>query len=282
MADQRVSLDKETLDKVAQQIGLTIQQIQQAILNAPSYDRRTRTALLSEVKQRLAVAVRIAGDALEGEIRRQYTVGSREVGTLLQQSGVRSNTSVGVIGAATIASLILQGRQSIEIAATNVSRNAQRVISVAARREIQAMQAAGLTRRAAEAKVTPIVRETIRQNNLFGIIDRAGRQWSLERYSKMVIDTMAMEARNTAVLNKNLEAGIDLVRISKYGSKHKICKNWEGEIVSITGDTPGFPSADQPRADGVFHPGCRHFFVPLTKSERQKYSGVMASVGPNA
>jgi hypothetical protein len=93
-----------------------------------------------------------------------------------------------------------------------------------------------------------------------GFVDRTGRKWSLSSYSEMVARTTSREAFNEGTRSRLLSNGQDLARIST-GSSEKscdACRAWVGRVVSLTGATPGYPTLDEARAAGMFHPNCTH------------------------
>jgi len=54
-----------------------------------------------------------------------------------------------------------------------------------------------------------------------------------------------------------VENDFDLVQVSAHGGCD-LCAPWEGAILSISGDTPGYPTVDEAEASGLFHPNCKH------------------------
>lgn len=96
-----------------------------------------------------------------------------------------------------------------------------------------------------------------------GFVDKAGRRWTLENYSKMVIRTTTREAVSRGTHDGLLDMGQDLVKITKHLHPHDICTPYEGRTFSITGKTPGYPVLDQ---WPPFHPQCVHVAVPASDS----------------
>ena len=97
----------------------------------------------------------------------------------------------------------------------------------------------------------------------FRFIDRSGREWNTDRYIQMNVRTNTMEIYNAQKVDTLVRAtGQDLVRISDDGRTAKVscdaCQKWAGRIVSVTGNDPDFPSLDEAKSDGMFHPNCIH------------------------
>jgi hypothetical protein len=88
--------------------------------------------------------------------------------------------------------------------------------------------------------------------------DKRGRRWDLASYAEMAIRTSAGNAQVTGHLDKLEQNGRDLVIVSAHGDCCPLCEPWQGRILSISGDTPGYPTVAQARAAGLLHPNCRH------------------------
>lgn len=71
--------------------------------------------------------------------------------------------------------------------------------------------------------------------------------------------------------------GEDLIQISYHTSTCEMCAPRNGKVLSLTGQTPGYPTLAEAEGAGLFHPNCRHassLFIPespedlLSDSER--------------
>ena len=89
--------------------------------------------------------------------------------------------------------------------------------------------------------------------------DAAGRTWDTATYFQMNVRTNAMRVYNDCLVdNVARETGSDLMRISTGGDPDCECFAWEGCIISVSGQTKGFPSYEDARKGGCFHPNCTH------------------------
>ena len=100
--------------------------------------------------------------------------------------------------------------------------------------------------------------EVMSQHPDFAFVDRAGRRWKPERYLRMVSRTLMAESQREAHETAYAEAGVDLVKVSIHGTKCEKCAPYEGEVLSLTGATKGYPTVSEARAEGLFHPNCKH------------------------
>lgn len=110
------------------------------------------------------------------------------------------------------------------------------------------------------AQVARNFRNELAEHGVTGFKDRAGRHWNMRTYSEMVARTTTMEAHLEGTKNRFLENGYDLVVISQHPGACGLCVPWEGEILSLTGKTPGYPTMAEAEKAGLFHPNCRHTF----------------------
>lgn len=89
--------------------------------------------------------------------------------------------------------------------------------------------------------------------------DSAGHVWDTKTYIQMNVRTNTMRVYNDCLADDIArETGSDLARISTGGDADCDCAAWEGCIISISGKTKGFPSYDDARNGGCFHPNCTH------------------------
>ena len=103
-------------------------------------------------------------------------------------------------------------------------------------------------------------RDKLRAHGITGFTDSRGREWNMKTYAEMVARTTTMEAHLTGTANRLLEHGHDLVKVSSHAGSCEKCAPWQGKILSLTGRTPGYPTLEEARAEGLFHPNCRHAY----------------------
>ena len=90
-------------------------------------------------------------------------------------------------------------------------------------------------------------------------IDSGGREWEARDYFTMSVRTNSMRVYNDVLAGNITNNGDDLAQISRHGDPHcSGCFPWEGRIISLTGKTKGFPTYEDAREAGCFHPNCTH------------------------
>lgn len=105
--------------------------------------------------------------------------------------------------------------------------------------------------------------KTIQDKGFVGVVDSAGRRWNLKTYAEMITKTKLADADREKDRLMGEREGIDLAVISDHGSTCAVCSKWENVIISMNGKTAGFPTYDEAKAQGMFHPRCQHHLNPV-------------------
>jgi len=105
-----------------------------------------------------------------------------------------------------------------------------------------------------------------------GFTDRAGRNWDMSSYVEMATRSASGRAAIQGHIDRQVQEGRDLVVISDHPSECPLCRPYEGEILSISGNNPEYGALDTAVSNGLFHVNCRHSltgYIPgLTKVEK--------------
>jgi len=205
-------------------------------------------------------ALGVKGDEwLRQELPQYYNDGGNIALQDLRRMGVElDSTGLVALDKEAIKSLVEEASGSYGSAVQGVSRFARGVLADAVKQQVIFTLAEGKLTGEARKTISARVGEVLSENGLKAVTDRAGKQWSLDTYSEMLVRTKAVEARNQGLTNKMLSYGYDLVQVSDHNSKHKACRAWEGKVLSLSGQTPGYPTLDTAKAAGLFHPNCEH------------------------
>jgi len=107
------------------------------------------------------------------------------------------------------------------------------------------------------------MREELAKRGITGFVDKAGRQWSMRTYTEMAVHDCAMNSFREGTRLRLLEHGYDLVVFSSHSKACPSCQRWEGVTVSLTGNTPGYPTLAEVRSGGghMLGPNCRHIYT---------------------
>lgn len=127
------------------------------------------------------------------------------------------------------------------------------------RKQIQSKISLGKLTGEAVQEIKKEIVSVLQKQGLQSLIDRGGREWTLDRYSEMLTRTHLIKANTEAAVNRAQEFEVDLVEVSVHGTEDSLCLQYEGNIYSLSGKSsqydrlPEFPP---------FHPNCKHTLLP--------------------
>lgn len=88
--------------------------------------------------------------------------------------------------------------------------------------------------------------------------DDSGRMWDIASYTEMAVRTALGQSAMEGHFGRLQERGYDLVQVSDHPEECEICRPWEGRILSMSGDDKRYPSVEEARSAGLWHPNCGH------------------------
>ena len=115
----------------------------------------------------------------------------------------------------------------------------------------------------ARASASKRIHEYLRLQLLDGkFIDKAGRNYNLRDYSKMVARTRLRQAQTEAVKQTCVQYENDLVQWSRHSNPCDDCAPLEGQIFSLSGSHPEYPMLTE---EPPLHPNCEHDISPTSE-----------------
>jgi hypothetical protein len=194
------------------------------------------------------------------EIPKYYNDGANIALQDLRRLGVDLDPRTGgaLINREAIKALTDESAEAIAQSMTAISRSVRQRLGEVLKTQLNFIIAEGKLSGDTLKTITAAVRDQIEKNGLTALRDKSGRSWSMDNYADMLVRTKAVEARNQGLTNQMLRYGYDLVQVSNHNTDHLACKKYEGKILSLTGKTPGYPSLEKAKLDGLFHPRCKH------------------------
>ena len=159
--------------------------------------------------------------------------------------------------------------ETVQLLAENLVTNTEDVLQMVGRRVADTFRQAGLSALqettalgGTRVDATRRMVAALVDDGIYAVQYRDGSVHALGDYGEMVARTVSRECQNVAVENRMAELGEDLVKISTHGGACPLCTPWEGKILSLSGQTPGYPTLDEAKAAGLFHPRCVHVQMP--------------------
>lgn len=247
-------------------------EIEKEILTATDFGVYNRSVILNKIDAILQdVAIKTKG-FIQEELPLYYEKGLKQATSQLNNIGAEVGTigQFNVIHQEAIEALIDDTARAFGESLTGIARSANILLGKTLREEITFRIAKGFIAGEALREAKKAIKGVLRERGISSLVDKAGRNWTLDRYSEMLFRTKAVEARNRGLVNKMAEYNYDLVQVSQHYNTCDVCADWEGEILSITGETSGYPTLAQAEADGLFHPNCRHAVNVLIPSLARK------------
>lgn len=255
-----VNVSEAQLAKLTKTYRLAYKQIYEEIAGATSFGAANRRAIIAQIDAILKELGQSTQDYIDEFIPEQYQTGADQGVSQLKaiDASVPIKTGFNRIHREAIAALVDDTAKAFGESLTGVGRSARLLLGKVAREQITQQLATGQIGGAATKRVQKQIMGVIQDQGITALVDKGGKRWSLDDYTEMLIRTKAVEARNTGLKNRLVENGYDLVQVSSHNSDHEACRVWEGKVLSITGETKGYPTIAQAEAAGLFHPNCKH------------------------
>lgn len=231
-----------------------------------------RTGALQRIKREVQQIVNQldgqSGDLVRRAVEKAYREGwSAAISELaeLGEAGMAIRPSIEAI--AQLAQTAVDAVQATHLRILRETMNlAQQILGAGAQDVLQGSLRAATAQTVGEAMAGTLTRRTASQllldriadSGITGFVDRAGRAWQLSSYVEMAVRSATAQATIQGQMNAYAERGHDLVIVSDSPEECKKCRYWEGKVLSISGQTHGYPSVDMAVNSGLFHPNCTH------------------------
>lgn len=259
MFPTQVNVNEKDLAKLIDILKKAYIQITDEIKTATNFGAANRRTILKQIEQILTKSGEDVDAFIKKELPDYYKQGADQAVMQLEHIDAPIPVSTGFnrIHKDAIQALVSDTAKAFGESLTGVNRSANTLLGKAVRDQITQQMAVGKVGGAALKEIKNNIVGIMEQQGLSALKDKAGRSWELDRYAEMLIRTKAVEARNRGLLNRIAENDYDLVEVSSHGATD-VCGRWEGKILSVTGQTPGYPTVAEAEADGLFHPNCKH------------------------
>ena len=276
MADRgEVKIRQGSLDKLVEIYKQTYLNIVKEINDATAAGKIQRFRVMARINKELEVLGIDVDKWVQQQIPQYYLSGANDALQDLREMGVDvSKLGMASINKEAISVLTDDVSMSFADGITSISRNARRVIDDALRQQINSILAMGKLEGETRVAIAASVKELLTKEGLGVLTDRGGKTWSFDTYANMLVRTKAVEARNQGLANMMLQNGYDLVQVSNHNSDHPACADWEGEVLSLTGNTPDYATLQEAIDAGLFHPNCQHainVLVPELAAKTEAY-----------
>lgn len=189
-------------------------------------------------------------------IPRVYSQGLYGADAMLKDAGISTSAAFGAIHQQAAQVLAENAYQRLEDVAQVIGRQVNDIYRELALENVRGAVVGYDTWKQTARRF----REQLAERGVTGFKDRSGRMWNMRTYTEMVARTTTMEAHLQGTANRLVEQGHDLVKVSTHHGACEKCQPWQGKILSITGKTEGYPTLEEAKEAGLFHPNCRHAY----------------------
>lgn len=284
MYPQSVPINPENIAKLTAILKGAYKDITKEIATATNFGVANRKAILAQIEEILQSSGEDVQSFIEKELPDYYKQGADQAVKQLKNvdAPIPVKTGFNVVHKEAIAALVDDTSRAFGESLTGVSRSASKLLGKATRDLITQKMAQGTIGGKALREVKQNIVGIMQDDGLASLIDKGGKEWQLDTYAEMLFRTKAVEARNRGLANRMVENDYDLVQVSSHGASD-VCGDWEGKILSLTGDTPGYDTVADAEADGLFHPNCKHainVIIPSLADKTQAYDPDVATLTP--
>lgn len=273
----QVEVNEKNILKMTETFKSAYAAIVREISTATDFGVANRKAILAQIKQILEELGVDVESFISKELPKYYKVGAEDAIKQLKNTGAPIAVSEGFnrVHKEAIAALVDDTARAFGESLTGVGRSANLLLGRATREFITQKMAQGFIGGKALREVKTMIKGVLVDQGLDALVDKGGHSWSLDRYAEMLFRTKAVEARNRGLANRMVENDYDLVQVSNHNSDHRECRVWEGKVLSLSGNTPGYPTVADAEIAGLFHPNCQHainVLIPSLARETKAYS----------
>ena len=266
--DDAAVLAKDLREMFSEAESVLLQRIARALakdVDAPGWAER-KLLNIQALQREVASIIADLQDGVPGAVERAvglaYNRGVATAGTELTAAGLKHGAFDEVQPTGAAAAIVSETLARVEPMSFQIRRAVndiyQQVVS-----QVTAQTALGtVTRREA----SQMILTRLAKNGVTGFRDTAGRRWDMASYAEMAARSATSNAMLQGHTDRIRELGIDTVIVSDAPEECKICRPFEGKVLSISGRTKGrlkdgktvVASLAEAKAKGLYHNNCRH------------------------
>jgi len=229
------------------------------------FNRARKLATLKEIDVILGELDKKTNKWVSRELKTSYLQGKKDTQSLLKKTGVSINVAFNKIDEEAVKVLVGDTQYHFAEAISGVKRYSSRLLNNATKERIKAILIEGRISGETKKLISNKIAGELKQG-FIALKDKAGKNWKIDTYADMLAQTKMTESTNQGLQNQLLEEDYDLVQVTSHGTKCDLCGPWEGEILSISGNSKEYKSVDEAEGAGLFHPRCQHRLVPYHES----------------
>jgi len=153
---------------------------------------------------------------------------------------------------------------------TAINEVSEEIINFGLQKEIREEIASGLITGEARKEISEDIARKIKNEGITVLVDKGGKRWQLNNYTRMLAITTMSNAGNQGAENILIENNFDVVQVSNHGTICPLCLPYEGRYLSLTGKTKGLTTISEARSNHFQHPNCLHSFSAVNPNDYKK------------
>jgi len=233
---------------------------------ATSFRRAQLEAIRGQVQATLTELEGRTREVLPEEIRKHYEDGSFRVVKAFRSQGIEVGGALSQLDNEAIKAMADDTFAYFGQGMQTAARETNRVLSLAKRERIRDILAQGTISAKTRREISTRIKAEL-ADGITVLRDRGGKRWSMDAYAEMLTRTKMTEATNHGLMNRLIDEGADLVEVSRHEGACPLCTPWEGRILSIRGETSGYPTVEEAESEGLHHPHCLEGWNEVRTSE---------------
>lgn len=266
--DDAAVLAKDLREMFAEAESVLLQRIARSIakgLDAPDWAQQ-KLLNIQALNREVALILADLQGGVPGAVARAigfaYNRGVATAGTELTAAGLGHGAFSEVQPTGAVSAIISETMARLQPMTFQIRRAVtdiyQQVVT-----QVAAQTALGTVNR---REASQMILSKLAKNGITGFRDAAGRQWEMASYAEMAARTSAAQAMLQGHTDRIQELGVDTVIVSNAPEECKICRPYEGRVLSLSGRTTGklkdgrtvMASLAEAKRAGLYHPNCRH------------------------
>lgn len=267
--DDAAVLAKEIRELFSEAETVLLQRIARALAKGVDKPNWAETKLLSiQALQRETAAIladleKGTPGAVERAIAIAYNRGIATAGGELTAAGLTHAAFAEVQPTSAVAAIVSETLSRLRPMSFQIRRAVPDIYQQVVTKTLAQTALGTMTRREASRMVLT----QLGQQGITGFTDTAGRKWNLATYSEMAMRSSTSNAMLQGHTDRIRDLGMNFVSCSDAPEECRLCRPYEGKVLSIDGSMVGerlkdgrkvVASLAEAKAKGLFHNNCRH------------------------
>jgi hypothetical protein len=231
--------------------------------------------LLREVDRALLDINKGVPGAVERAVSLAYNRGIASAGGDLKEAGLVYGAFGEVQNTGAVSTIVSEVMERLTPMSFQIRRAVADIYQQTVTQTAAQVNTGVLTRREASRRTL----DKLARNGVSGFKDRSGRMWEMGAYAEQSVRTASMNAALQGHVDRVSELGVDTMIVSNAPEECKLCRPFEGRVLSVSGKTTGrlsdgktvVASLAEAKRAGLFHNNCRHsisIYLPgITKAK---------------